>query len=689
MRSAPPQLARHGDPSLIPESVLTYPLTDLFRQNYRADLAQQHVVGISQFHRIQASPGFRAAASYVADQLAAAGLEVAIRRYPADGQHAYWGQPGFLEWECEDATLQTLDQYGQASETLCDFGAIATSLIQRSISVEGDFEVVAPLGKGGTAPADYDGVDVAGRMVLTSRPVDQVHHLAVRQLGAAGILFDGMSLGGRSELDLPDARQYTSFWWAGASEPDGWGFVLSPRQGRRLRGQLARGQMVRVRAAVHSRFHPGFFEVVDARIPGQDEAGEEILLVSHLCHPRPGAHDNGSGAAVLIEAAATLARLIGGGSLPQPSRGIRFLWPPEMSGTYAWCAEHEAEIRAGRWLAGLNLDMVGADQCQTGSTWQFINVPLAASSFTDHLLAWLGEPFLDGQRHQEIPFSAGSDHYILSDPTVGIPTPMLGQWPDKFYHTSADTPDKVSAGSLGRSGALAAAYAYWLATAGHAEALWLGHWMITRFAVQAGRESLECLERLNVIPADDQARRIRHLAEHRRRSTFREERMCAALETLVRLDPRVQRQVDELCSSVHETAERELHWARDRFDSGPSALPALSEQPEEPPAWEAQWRYEAQRLIARRIGHGPVAASMALQAQAKELLPAWWDLTERAGDELHDMSALAEYWADGNRSVAEIADLISLETGRPANDLPLRYLKLLAQAGLVELDESS
>jgi len=43
---------------------------------------------------------------------------------------------------------------------------------------------------------------------------------------------------------------------------------------------------------------------------------------------------------------------------------------------------------------------------------------------------------------------------------------MLIQWPDAYYHTSADTPDKVSPDSLGRNGALAAAYAYWLATPG-------------------------------------------------------------------------------------------------------------------------------------------------------------------------------------------------------------------------------
>jgi aminopeptidase YwaD len=674
---------------------LAYRLTDLLRQSYRAELAHRHVVFISQFHRIQASPGFRAAATYVADQIAAAGLDGTIRHYPADGKHPYWSEPGFLEWTCEGATLQALDERGKPSETLCDFAAIATSLIQRSIPVEGDFEVVAPHGKGGTDPADYDGIDVRGRLVLTNQPVERVHHLAVQRLGAAGILFDGMSMGGRSDLDLQDARQYTSFWWAGGTEPDGWGFVLSPRQGRGLRARLEEGRTIRLRAAIDTRFYAGSFEVVDARIPGQDDASDEILLISHLCHPRPGAHDNGSGVAALIEAAATLARLIAEGSLPQPKRGIRFLWPPEMTGTYAWCAEHEAEIQRGRWIAGLNLDMVGADQCQTGSIWELVDVPLAAASFADHLLEWLREPFLEGQRTAETPFSAGSDHYILSDPSVGIPTPMLIQWPDAYYHTSADTPDKVSPESLGRSGALAAAYAYWLATAGHAEALWLGHWMATRFSAQAGRDSVETSERLGALPAADKAQRARLLAEHRRRSEFREERMAAALGTLVRLDPRVQAEIAEMSASIHESTVRELRWVEAQAAFDPSTMPAIEGLPQNegspgvPAAPEAEWRAEAKRLIPRRIFRGPIAATTALQARSSELLAAQWAMSEQAGAEYHDVTALAGYWADGSRSVAAIADLISLETGRPASDLPLRYFKLMAEAGLVELQAAT
>ena len=70
---------------------------------------------------------------------------------------------------------------------------------------------------------------------------------------------------------------------------------------------------------------------------------------------------------------------------------------------------------------------------------------------------------------------------ITSDPTVGIPTPMLIQWPDRFYHTTADTLDRVDAKSLALAGTLAGCYLYWLATAGNEDARQLGWDMVSRY----------------------------------------------------------------------------------------------------------------------------------------------------------------------------------------------------------------
>jgi hypothetical protein len=652
---------------------MPYTYTDLIRRAYRGDMAHRHVTAISQHHRIQASPGYRAAAGYVAAQLETAGLATVIRRYPADGRARFWTTPSFLEWACEGASLHLLDAQGAPAELLCDFDSIATSLIQRSIPADGEFEVMALPGKGGKDPADYAGLDVAGKVVLTNTAPYHVAELAIREHGAAGILFDGIGAGGRVELDLPDARQYTSFWWGGAEQPFAWGFVLSPRQGRGLRASLAAGRPVRVRASIRSRLYPGTIEVVDALIPGASDAGE-ILLVSHLCHPRPSANDNASGAAALLEAAATLARLIAQGALPAPRRGIRCIWVPEMTGTFAWLSTQEAEVRGGRWLAGLNLDMVGADQCQTKGVSEFVSLPAAGASFADHLLNWLGESFGDGVWRKEVAFASGSDHYILSDPSVGIPTPMINDWPDRFYHTSADTPDKVSPAALARTGALAAVYAYWLAGAGPAEAAWLSHLMAARFAASAGREAAATVETLRAASGD--AARGRIWADYRRAGAFRAERMDVALGSLSRLG---------IEPAALAAARARVAGAAAAEESYVRGLLTEEEARCEPSAENAGWRTEAAALIPRRPLPGPIDVDLALQADTPALRPAHRQLHDEAGEALHVGAALLQYWADGRHSVARIAELVALETGQPMGEVALRYFKLLAEAGLVTL----
>ena len=695
---------------------MSRPLIDVIRRSYRPLVAHRHVAAISQYHRIQASPGYRAAAGYVASQLASAGLEVAVQRYPANTQTSFWSLPSFQEWECTAARLELLDDAGQPVETLCDFAAIPTSLIQRSIPVEGDFEValLAPdqgtrpvshsasegpdlpqgrpdLALRGDEPAAGDGApDLAGKLVLTHNAPGELVDEVIRRRGAAGFLFDGMRAGGRTELDLPDARQYTSFWWAGPRRPDAFGFVLSPRQGQALRERVAERAAagrpaLRVRARIDSRFYDGEMEVVEAFIPGREQAaGEaagdsEVLLVAHLCHPQPGAHDNGSGSAALMETVETLARLIADGELPRPRRGIRCLWLPEMTGTYAWLAQHEAEVRQRRWVAGLNLDMVGADQNQSGSVWELVDLPLAAAAFPDHLLAWLREPLLEGQRHSETAFSAGSDHYILSDPSVGIPTPMLNQWPDRFYHTSADTLEKVSPDSLGRSGVLAAAYAYWVATAGADEARWLGHWMLTRYAAQAGQLAAAAAEARR--QSGDGDARAAGLRRYRRQSAFGAERLSAALASLLRLDPGLAAEVETLRGQVTEIASREAAWV--------VGLAGDGDGQSRPDAEAETWGPEAGAWVPARKCLGPVDVDRAVQLCAPELQQSWRRMAAGKGHELDELGALLLYWTDGRRTIAEIAGAANLEPNHevPA-DFPLAYFKLLAGMELVELRQS-
>ena len=133
---------------------------------------------------------------------------------------------------------------------------------------------------------------------------------------------------------------------------------------------------------IGSRLFDGELDGATALIPGQTD--EEVVVISHLCHPAPCANDNASGVGATLEMARALHTLIVHGKLPRPRRSIRFLWVAEISGTYAYLASHEDAI--GRMVAGINLDMVGENQDLCGSSLLMERPAAACASYADTLV---------------------------------------------------------------------------------------------------------------------------------------------------------------------------------------------------------------------------------------------------------------------------------------------------------------
>ncbi len=662
-------------------------------QTYSGEAAWQTVVDLSRFHRIQASPGYRQAAHLVHQRLIESGLQAEILSYPANEQTRFWAYSSFQEWDCAEATLHLVAPEEEAG-LLADYRACPIAVIQRSAPFDGQVEVV--LLEDGEEEADYADLDVAGKAVLTRGDLRRVWEMAVARRGAVGILYDGMRAMPpvRPEGDLPDARQYTAFWWQ-AGDPRCFGFVLTPRQGQTLRRLLKKGEKpVCIRAHVVSRLYDGALEVVTAAIPGSSE--QEIVVIAHLCHPRPSANDNASGSAAILEAARTLQKLIAGGELPPPRRTIRFLWVPEMTGTHAYLADREVEL--DRLVAGINLDMVGEDQGQTGSSWLIERPPDAAASFAPELLARLREEmlFLKGMvaissshtgvgsyplyRQAETPFSGGSDHYVLSDPTVGVPTPMFIQWPDRFYHTSADTPDRTDPHSLARAGALAAAYAYWLATVGSEEVTWLGSDMVARFKARLVEAAQAAVTQ--ALTGNDGEALARAIANLDRRLAYLVERQKAALHTLERLSP-AECPAATLQAEVDQVAQHELTWAKGVVSLHARAL-GLEALPTLPPRDLSDEERQAADLVPVRRVRGPIPLREYLPRLSDEEREKWRQLLKARQDgSPYTLTTLALYWADGVRSVLDIVDLVEMESGQRDAELLLAYFQLLSRLELI------
>jgi hypothetical protein len=367
-----------------------------------------------------------------------------------------------------------------------------------------------------------------------------------------------------------------------------------------------------------------------------------------------------------------------------------------MNGMVAYLAHHEQDL--GRMVAGINLDMVGEDQDQTGSSWLIERPPDAAASFAPDLLAWLRDqmpnlpgmegvsPSLSGlgayplYRQAEVNFSGGSDHVILSDPALGVPTPMLIQWPDRFYHTAADTPDRTDPRSLARSGALSAAYAYWLSTAGPQEATWLGYEMVARFKARLSGKAQAALTAAQAM--DDGPALAQVTAELDRRLAYLLDRQKAALRSLKRLAP-VECPVDELQAEAERVVARGLAWAQGGLDLrtvalGLDALPAL------PPRKLSEEEQAASELVPIRLAKGSIPLSNLLPRLSAEDQEAWRKLLkERKGGSPYTLLPLAQFWADGARSVLEIADRVELESGLRDVELLLAFFRLGEKLGLV------
>src|SRR5262249_27423430 len=212
-----------------------------------------------------------------------------------------------------------------------------------------------------------------------------------------------------------------------------WVVVVSPARADELRRRLDTGESLEIEIDFDCERYVGETSLLTTTVPGTLPG--EVLVTGHLCHPQPGANDNASGAAAVLETARVLARLAARGGLSSARRSVRFLWMPEFTGTYAWRALHPGLARDT--VAAVNLDMVGQSQDDCGSPLLLEMAPPFLGSFADELLARIrsaaqdwneagagGAPGADAgaggshaaMRLAEVPYSGGSDHALWLDP---------------------------------------------------------------------------------------------------------------------------------------------------------------------------------------------------------------------------------------------------------------------------------
>ncbi|HSN93790.1 MAG TPA: DUF4910 domain-containing protein [Anaerolineaceae bacterium] len=650
----------------------------------------RNVQEISNFHRIQASTGYRTAAKHVTSKLIEYGLNAQIKSYPADGKTWFLTSKMFKEWHCEDATLKL---YGETGN-LADFKTNNLSVIQRSYACNyRDHPLDIVLLDKGSDPREYEGLDLKGKLIFVHDDFQEYMDWAIKERGAIGFITDFMreQKDVRARYDLHDALNYISFWWKHtADEPQTFGFVLSPRAGDKLTKRClaalkdhaedpTKPQYLQATCHVDSRLYEGEIEVVETLLQG--ETDEEILIVSHLCHPRSSANDNASGVAASMEAVKVLKDLIDQKVLPGLKRSVRMIFIPEFTGTYAYVADLGENVK--KIKAGINMDMVGGRQSHGYGPLNITGVPHANPSFIVNLAALvLDQIKKDAPSHtndNEIPmfnsrltgFEGGSDHFILSDPKVNVPTIMLGQWPDINYHSGGDTMEVIDPFILHKSAAICACYVYLLSnlSAGDLSQVLLKNrarfveevTLIINNSVEKGWQADLTLEKVAHYAEFYKACNQALLSYGVQGDTAGFEEKVAKENTLIEAFSKA------MCNRYLEDYQPGFEPTKVAIDEKYAFIPV--------------------RKFAAVITHLDDFASD--NEQKKEAYKQHFSVNRAKLYSGHTFDAVVCYYMDGKRTLYEIAKAAMMETRDGSVEYTYQFVKLLETLGLVEIKENS
>ena len=489
---------------------------------------------------------------------------------------------------------------------------------------------------------ELDGVpagSLSGKMILTR--IDP--RLCLQQLantGAAGVITD------LPVSNLPDATAWTKFGWGGIPMSHAAvhlvGLVLSQNEGAKLRDLARQHGTLTLHTKVDIRRYVGTHDVVSGIIRGSDDTQEELWVLSH--DNEPGALDNASGVASCIEIARVIECLIAEGTLPRPRRSIRMLHAYECYGFFKYLEDVK---RSQMPLAGVVIDTVGSkhEVCNGRLEWH-ATVPMSAG-FVDRVgEAVIREALVLSEPGYQLflePFMATSDT-LIGDPKYGFPAPWFStHHQDKntgsdAYHSSGDTLDLLSPEGLAACTVAMAGYLYYLADAGNPEVVELG--------------TAETSRALELLQAPD-----KNLS--RSEANYIRDGHGVTIERLKRWvsggnREEILRQLDECGRQVREIAAEGAAGAK----------------------VTRQRRARGANLVPRRTAllspdlFSNVYAEVKAQIEATKLKP--WAL----------------FWADGNRCLDEIAEILSCEYEKAvAVERVVAFFEAHAQLGYVELIE--
>ncbi|MBN1443682.1 MAG: M20/M25/M40 family metallo-hydrolase [Planctomycetes bacterium] len=399
---------------VVTSSLQAGPASTDIQKLYDGYRALAHIEALVDFGpRIAGGPAERAAAEYIAGEMAGCGLDVQIQEFPQTFYEDY------------GSVLEVVDGPALSPNTML-------------YSPTGEFLGVEIVFCGLGNPEDFEGVDVAGKIALMERGAITFASKVASAAdagAAAGIIFN----------NLPGNMMATLYSMAAIPA-----VMISQEDGQILMGLLEEGP-VSVNLTVDAEYYSSTSQNVIGTLEGLHPDRGIVYIGAHYDSVwfGPGANDDGSGIGGMLEAARVLTRY---GHRTQASIKFCAFGAEEVGqgGSESYVMTYMDEI-ASQGLGMINLDMIAV-----GDTLNIGNIGWADSALTEYTQEKATAMGIE----EWVPWTAGtnSDHVYFE--WVGVPVVFLYQFPDPNYHTAEDTLDKIDLPTLEQNGQLATAVLY-------------------------------------------------------------------------------------------------------------------------------------------------------------------------------------------------------------------------------------
>lgn len=571
-------LASGNTEEIIKPTVLNPQILDNIANEISGRICFEHVRKLTTLHRIWGSKDYHDAAQYIIDKSKEYGLKKAtIEKFPIKtGKELFWMQSpgGYVPWDCKKGELRLVKPYPMLI-TSFESAPSTVAVCSRSADIR---TALIYVGKG-ESEEDYKGKDVKGKIVLAENGShEKVHELAVHNFDAAGTI-NFYDLGGCFKEDEAIYWGRIFPWSKDQAEPSTFGFNISASQGKFLKDLLLKGENVIISAKIDAKvIKNGYFELATAIIPGSKFPEDEFIFYAHLDHPKPGAHDNASGDAILLEIGRTLSNLIKKKIIPPPIKTIRFMWIPHMSGLNMYLYNHQDKI--GKIKAGCNIDCVGVNQARFSSEF-FINLPPYSlptflTDITNNLVEYFNnkmkKAIFEGNKKNFLfspegsknvfsvfvmPYEGGSDEYTANTLSLNIPSICFHDYPLPPRHSQINFLEYIDSTNLKRVSYLGAIISYAFASADEKMVPLLLNEIYERGRIRLHRDLLKAkflLENSNKENLQSEFLKGKNLLMWRIKT---EKRILNSLNSLiennVNLKNRLVKQLEELIASSDQT----------------------------------------------------------------------------------------------------------------------------------------